>query len=399
MGHELGRGLGRQGGPRRTRLDGRVPHPAQPAPLRRRGGAGLGPARLALDRPQSGGGAVATHPAQEQRPDVPPRRTARHPRPQALAPRRAPATRRRLARTRQRPGDPDADHAGSTGLDAKIGLASRHHARRHGQPRLRPGRGRPLGDEPVGLRDLLRGEAALLPRGPEDPELRQRGERSAVLLAPLGHAPSYTPLVPDGERSTPRPARRFSARSRSRARRARSLARRPAEPDTGRDGPPHGGPRADASRRSSLPAATSWPAPQGLGQGQHEPGRHADADAPLRLGAAARLPPEQRADGRDRLRPLLRQPLLAAGGQRHRLPHHRGAGGDPRPARPARSTTTSAPTRTTSACVPRPRPSRDMAGRSVSAARARVASSSPTTCTGTRRAWTSTTSATCARPT
>ena len=103
VGHHLGRRLGRQGGPRRARLDGRVPRAPEPAPLRPPGGAGVGPARLALDRPQPGRGPVAAHPAPEHGAHVPARRAARHPRAAALPPRRAAAPRARHGRARGRP--------------------------------------------------------------------------------------------------------------------------------------------------------------------------------------------------------------------------------------------------------------------------------------------------------
>ncbi len=101
VGHHLGRGLGRRGGARRLGLDRRVQGAAQPAPLRAAGRAGLGHARLALDRPQPGREPVAADPAPEHRPDAPARRAARDPRPAALAPRRAAAVR---ARARRAPG-------------------------------------------------------------------------------------------------------------------------------------------------------------------------------------------------------------------------------------------------------------------------------------------------------
>ena len=93
VGHDVGPRLGRQGRPRRAGLDGRVPRAPQPAALRPAGGAGLGPPRLALDRPQPGRGPVAAHPAPEHRAHVPARRAARHPRPAPPAPRRAAALR------------------------------------------------------------------------------------------------------------------------------------------------------------------------------------------------------------------------------------------------------------------------------------------------------------------
>ena len=66
-----------------------------------------------------------------------------------------------LAQTASGPSTPDSpDRSGSIGLDAKLGLTQQLHARRHHQPRLRPGGGRSGGREPHRLRDLLRGAAA-----------------------------------------------------------------------------------------------------------------------------------------------------------------------------------------------------------------------------------------------
>ena len=77
---------------------------------------------------------------------------------------------RRVARLRRRPG-----------LDLKWGLTSNLTLERHRQPGLRPGRGRSGGRQPHAVRDLLPGEAAVLPRGLAD--LRQlRPRRRQQLL-------------------------------------------------------------------------------------------------------------------------------------------------------------------------------------------------------------------------
>ncbi len=125
VGHDLGRGLGRRGRPRREGLDGRVPGAAEPAAVRAAGRAGLGHARLALDRPQPGRGPVAAHPAAEHRTHVPARRAARDPGVAAL---RATSSccRTSLGKAQLRPVRVRRRHGGSgaAGLDAKVGLTS-----------------------------------------------------------------------------------------------------------------------------------------------------------------------------------------------------------------------------------------------------------------------------------
>ena len=75
----------------------------------------------------------------------------------------------RRSASRPEPGNPFRDGERTrrvrSALDGKIGVTSNLTARLHPQPRLRPGRGRPVRGEPHRLRDLLRGEAALLHRG------------------------------------------------------------------------------------------------------------------------------------------------------------------------------------------------------------------------------------------
>ncbi len=77
----------------------------------------------------------------------------------------------------------------------EVGILQQHDDGRHREPRLRPGRSGPGGRQPVGVRDVLRGEAALLHRGIAGvrqfrPQRRQRlhglqpDQSLAVLLAP-----------------------------------------------------------------------------------------------------------------------------------------------------------------------------------------------------------------------
>ncbi len=97
-------------------------------------------------------------------------------------------------------------------------------ARRHGQPGLRPGRGRPRRPQPLGLRDLLRGEAAVLHRGRVALQqlrprrrLHQRQHQLAAADSSFTAAasaasrratspPTATPACPTGRRSSARPS-------------------------------------------------------------------------------------------------------------------------------------------------------------------------------------------------
>ena len=86
-------------------------------------------------------------------------------------------------------GDPWNDGSrlfGGRRARLQVRARQRHGARGRREPRLRPGRGGPRRRQPHRLRDLLRGEAAVLHRGqPGLPALRpQRGERLHDLLLP-----------------------------------------------------------------------------------------------------------------------------------------------------------------------------------------------------------------------
>ena len=72
------------------------------------------------------------------------------------------------------------DAASSFGADMKFAVTPGPHADGHDQPRLRPGRGRPGGRQPVRLRDLLRRAAAVLRRGLRHLPLRHRLQRRRV---------------------------------------------------------------------------------------------------------------------------------------------------------------------------------------------------------------------------
>lgn len=332
VGHHLGRGLGRQGRPRRAGLDRRVPGAAQPAALRAAAGAGVGAARVALDQPQPRGGAVAADPAPEQRAHAPARRARRDPRPAAAAPPRAAAARRRPRQL----GPLDAGWDRGHGLRRprpEAGADEQLHARRHLQPGLRPGRGRPLGREPLGLRDLLRREATVLPRGPQDPELRPRGRGPALLLAP--HRAAAVAAAPARGRRAGESARQHHDPGGAQGhgpQRGRAVGGRAAELH------PAGDRRGPLSRRDpragggALHQLHRRPPAQGLGQGQHQPGRHADLDPPLLGRPRTRAAADERARVRDRLHPLPRRPQLRALGERRREPRERRGRGDPRAA-------------------------------------------------------------------
>ncbi len=91
--------------------------------------AGLGPPRVAVDRPPAGRRPVAAHPPTELGADVQPRGAAWHSGPQAFPTRGAPAPHPRQGSLRARgaraiPYRNGADPFGSLGLDAKVGLSS-----------------------------------------------------------------------------------------------------------------------------------------------------------------------------------------------------------------------------------------------------------------------------------
>ena len=241
----------------------------------------MGPALLALDRPQPGGGPVAADPAPEQRPHAPAGRAARDPRARAAPPPRALAARGRADELgRVLPRRPRARRHRRARRQART--RQQLHARRQLQPRLRPGRGRPVGREPQRLRDLLRGEAAVLPGRPQDPELRARGRGPAVLLAPhrpgpLASAAARRQRVGAGAGEHDDPGR---AQGHGQDR-GRAVRRRAAELHAAGDGAgllPARRARAGRRARSELHGGA---APQGLGQGQHQPGRDAHDHAAL----------------------------------------------------------------------------------------------------------------------
>ncbi len=183
-------GRGHAGG--RARVDGRVPHPALAAPLRRLGDAHVGlrraPHRGALPRvrgvaglqPHHAGAHVADGHAGRPRGS----RLRRSRRDDALRGGQEPDP---SGRQRLRPPRRDDDGRRPEDRDH-----AQRDAERHREPRLRPGGGRPRRAEPRRLRDLLPGAPPLLRGGYRAlhllAQLLHRGrlqhERGALLLAP-----------------------------------------------------------------------------------------------------------------------------------------------------------------------------------------------------------------------
>ena len=141
------------------------------------------------------------------------------------------------------------------------------------------------------------------------------------------------------------------------------------------------------------------PPPQGLGQGQHEPRRDGDLDPPVGGRPRPRLPADPGDHRRGRLHALLRRPRLGPRGERRREPRPGRPRGHPGP--PAeRGPLLPAARRDPPRRRPRPHlPHRPRRDRCASAAPTPAGCASSTTSTGTRRGSTSTTSATCGRPT
>ena len=210
------------------------------------------------------------------------------------------------------PGD-GTDGSGSLGLDAKLGLTTQLHARRDREPGLRPGGGRSVGREPDRLRDLLRGEAAVLPRGAQDLRLRDRGRRPALLLAPHRPGAVLRAAVAAGRdaahaREHDDPRRREDHGQDER----RALGGRAAELHAEGDGRGHVGARLARAGRGSPSAATPWRACRRTGT-RATPSSAAWSPRPT---ASSTTPPRDASDPgverRARLHALLRRPRVAA---------------------------------------------------------------------------------------
>ena len=105
---------------------------------------------------------------------------------------------------------------GTIGLDAKLGLTTNFTLDATVNPDFGQVEADPSVRQPDRVRDLLRGEAAVLPRGPEDPHVRGRGRGPALLLAPRRRAALRRagPRARERDGEPARRARRSSARSR-----------------------------------------------------------------------------------------------------------------------------------------------------------------------------------------
>ena len=197
-GRLVGRGVGRRHADRLAGLDGGVPDPALAAPLRVGRAAHLRIRRAPLDRALSGGHRLAAllphHPGR----DVAARHAGGPRGAGVLEPNRAHPLRRHEERHAGLLGRRVRAPPGALGGRGPQGRAHpQRDARRHREPRLRPGRGGPGGGEPERFRDLLPGAAALL-RGRDGAlsvqaqllhRRRLQLQRGALLLAPYRPEP------------------------------------------------------------------------------------------------------------------------------------------------------------------------------------------------------------------
>ena len=197
----VGHDLGRRSGTARSAIDERGWTAEFRVPLNQlrygpQDAAGLGSARLALDRPQpqkrsSGSSSRARTPGACT--------SSASCTASAGLPRRAP---RRVAAARAGEGQLGPVRPRRRHRRLRLGRPRREggahvelHSRRYREPRLRAGGGGPVCRQPHRLRDVLRGEEAVLPRGAQDPELRDRGGRPALLL-PAHWRPALRAPVP-----------------------------------------------------------------------------------------------------------------------------------------------------------------------------------------------------------
>ena len=273
-------------------------------------------------------------PRKNTRAHVQPRRAARHPRP--AAPRGTSSCCRTPSARSSAPTPTDAATAaerhGTAGLDAKVGAHHQLHARRHRQPRLRPGRGRPVGRQPHRLRDVLRGEAALLPRGQEDLELRPRGQRPLFYTRRIGAGPVLRRRALAARRdgpTSPESTTILSAAAKVTGKTPDGLSVGILQSVTPKE-TAHGSRRGVERREQrSSPSATTTVgrAAEGLGQGQHRPRRDADEHPSLERAIPRWRSCRRRAHGRGRLRALLLEPVLRPRGEGRVQPGHRRARG------------------------------------------------------------------------
>ncbi len=187
----MGRRVGSRDAGGFARVDGRVSHSALPDALRARPHQHVRVRRVARHRSLYRAGELAGVPRDAPRSDVAAGRDhgARRTRDAAASRGRA------VCRHEKRAFGPVGVRSCATdrrGGRHQVRPYLEHHGRRDHQPRLRPGRGRPLGPQPRSVRDVLPGAAAVLPRGhghlPVRRELQRRElrRRRAVLLPARG---------------------------------------------------------------------------------------------------------------------------------------------------------------------------------------------------------------------
>src|SRR2546426_503516 len=193
MGRQLvGRGVGGEGHPRFARLDGGAAHPVLPAPFHPEAAVQVGDQFPAPHRAQKRAGLPRLHAQERQRLRVairgPGGDRAGHPaaaaRGVALHDRQSGALVPDPGQSVQRRLEADARHRRRRPHRAR----AQPHPQRHGEPRLRPGRGGSGGGEPERRRDVFPGEAAVLHRGRVDLQLRP-GRGAQLLGVQLGRAP------------------------------------------------------------------------------------------------------------------------------------------------------------------------------------------------------------------
>ena len=207
----MGCRLGRRRQPRRRRVDGRVPDPPQPAPLRRRPrDPGVGLAVRPDPLPNRRGVLLEPDEPGRGRHGVAVRDPPRPPRPPPAAPVGDHALRRLGADTGpRRRGRPVLllERPGAARRPGRqVRTHERSHAHRHRQPGLRAGRGGPGARQPGRLRVVVRRTAPVLRRGHRRVQhaaaalLRHEPPRSA-LHAPHRAEPAARQLrLPGGDR-------------------------------------------------------------------------------------------------------------------------------------------------------------------------------------------------------
>jgi hypothetical protein len=340
---------------------------------------------------------VAADPAPEQRAHAPAGRARRHPRLERpghleLLP--------HVRRARRAPGlvPPTPDRSGSLGLDAKLGLTSNFTLDATFNPDFGQVEADPSVVNLTATRRSTRRSARSSSRA-QDPELRARDQDQLFYSRRIGQAPSLAPRSPTGEtlrcREHDDPGRARKSRQDAGGLSVGVLQSFTQKENAHRQLLAS----ASASRRRARGELHGRAPAQGLGQGQHSLGGMLTWTERFTDDPAARGAADARRDRRVRLHALLREPQPGAGGERGAEPRERAARRDDRAADGRRSTTTSGRAPTTWRL--------DLGATSLSGhggslrfgLSGETGCGSPTASTGTRPASSSTTWATCARPT